>query len=54
MASKPASLHGPIMTVGLVVLVAVALLCLTLYLEHRVERTVRREYEDDPSDRRWP
>ncbi|MEK6252603.1 MAG: hypothetical protein AABM43_11865 [Actinomycetota bacterium] len=42
------------MTVGLVALVALALLCLTLYLEHRVERKVRREYEDDPSVRRLP
>jgi hypothetical protein len=40
------------MTAGLVVLVALALLCLTLYLEHRVERKVRREYEDAPSNRR--
>jgi hypothetical protein len=40
------------MTVELVGLVALALLCLTLYLEHRVERKVRREYEDVPSDRR--
>jgi hypothetical protein len=40
------------MTVELVALVALGLLCLILHVEHRVERKVRQEYEDDPSHHR--